>query len=159
MANVQKITPFFWFDDNAEEAVNVYVPLFDDARILSVSRYGKGAPMPEGSVMVVNFELAGQRFAALNGGPQFKLSEAMSLFVGCDAQAEIDRLWETLTEGGQEQPCGWLKDRFGLSWQINWSGVLDVMAGGTPEQRARVMAAMMQMKKVDVAALQRAFDG
>ena len=159
MPKFQKITPYFWFDDNAEEAANFYVSLFDDARITSVTHYGKGAPMPEGTVLVIGFELAGQRFAALNGGPTFKLSEAMSLFVGCDTQAEIDRLWDALSDGGTAQPCGWVKDRFGLSWQINWSGVPDAMANGAPEQNARGMAAMMQMTKVNIAALRRAIEG
>ena len=159
MAKLQKITPYFWFDRNAEEAAAFYVSLFDEARITSVTHYGKGAPLPEGTVLVVTFELAGQQFAALNGGPTFQLSEATSLFVGCDTQAEIDRLWGALTDGGTAQPCGWVKDRFGLSWQINWSGVPDAMASGTPEQNARAMAAMMQMTKVDIAALRRAIDG
>ncbi|AHB48521.1 3-demethylubiquinone-9 3-methyltransferase [Hyphomicrobium nitrativorans NL23] len=156
MPMFQKITPYFWFDDNAEEAANFYVSLFDDARITSVSRYGKGAPLPEGTALVVGFELFGQQFAALNGGPTFKLSEAASLFVGCDTQAEIDRLWSALSEDGTAQPCGWVKDRFGLSWQINWSGVPDVMARGTAAQQAGMMSAMMQMQKVDLAALERA---
>lgn len=156
MTKLQKITPYFWFDDNAEQAVNFYVSLFDDARILSVSRYGKNAPMPEGSVLVVGFQLAGQQFAALNGGPTFKLSEAASLFVGCDTQEEIDRLWSALSASGQEQPCGWVRDRFGLSWQINWSGVADVIANGTPDQCEKFMGAMMQMKKIDLAVLKEA---
>lgn len=156
MPKLQKITPYFWFDTNAEEAANFYVSVFDDARITGVSRYGKGAPLPEGTVLVVGFELFGQQFAALNGGPMFKLSEAASLFVGCDTQTEIDRYWGALSEGGTAQPCGWVKDRFGLSWQINWSGVQDVMARGTAEQQAGMMSAMMQMQKVDLAALERA---
>ncbi|HRN88431.1 VOC family protein [Hyphomicrobium sp.] len=159
MPKLQKITPYFWFDDNAEDAVTFYVSLFDDARITGISRYGKDAPMPEGTALVVSFELAGQQFAALNGGPTFKLSEAASLFVGCDTQAEIDRLWSALSEEGTVQPCGWVKDRFGLSWQINWSGIADVMSKGTAAQQARMMGAMMQMQKVDLAALERAVQG
>lgn len=159
MATLQKITPYFWFDNNAEEAANFYVSLFDNSQIAGISRYGKGAPMPEGTALVVSFDLHGQRFAALNAGPTFKLSEAISLFVACDTQEEVDRLWDKLSEGGQQQPCGWVKDRFGLSWQINWSGLSDVMTTGTPEQQGRMMGAIMQMSKVDIAALKAAAAG
>lgn len=159
MASLQKITPYFWFDNNAEDAANFYVSLFDDSRIVGISRYGEGAPMPEGTALVVSFDLHGQRFAALNAGPTFKLSEAISLFVACDTQEEIDRLWGKLSDGGTQQPCGWVKDRFGLSWQINWSGVPDVMSAGTPEQQARLMGATMQMSKIDIAALKAAAAG
>jgi predicted 3-demethylubiquinone-9 3-methyltransferase (glyoxalase superfamily) len=116
---IKKITPFLWYDSNAEEAANFYVSLFDNSRITHVSRYGDGAPRPKGSAMVVAFELEGQRFTALNGGPAYRLSEAFSLLVECTEQADIDRLWTALGEGGAYNVCGWLKDRFGLSWQIN----------------------------------------
>nr|WP_072393400.1 VOC family protein [Hyphomicrobium sp. CS1GBMeth3] len=156
---MQKITPHLWFNGNAEEAVNFYVSLFDNSRIVSVSRYGKSGPGPEGAVLVIGFELAGQRFAAINAGPEFKFTEAVSFFVGCDSQAEIDTLWAKLTaDGGREQPCGWLKDRYGLSWQINSTELPGLMTGD-PEAADRVMAAVLQMKKVDIARLKEAHRG
>ncbi|WP_348533594.1 VOC family protein [Hyphomicrobium sp. CS1GBMeth3] len=159
MATIQKITPHLWFNGNAEEAVNFYVSLFDNSRIVSVSRYGKSGPGPEGAVLVIGFELAGQRFAAINAGPEFKFTEAVSFFVGCDSQAEIDTLWAKLTaDGGREQPCGWLKDRYGLSWQINSTELPGLMTGD-PEAADRVMAAVLQMKKVDIARLKEAHRG
>jgi predicted 3-demethylubiquinone-9 3-methyltransferase (glyoxalase superfamily) len=159
MPITQKITPFLWFDSNAEEAVNFYVSTFANSRITSVMRNGEAGPGPAGSVLVMGFELEGQAFSALNGGPTFKLSEAMSLHVDCESQEEIDRLWDVLGAGGQHQPCGWLKDRFGLSWQINTPVLRELMIGTDPEKSARVMAAMMQMKKVDIAALRKAYAG
>jgi predicted 3-demethylubiquinone-9 3-methyltransferase (glyoxalase superfamily) len=155
----QKITPFLWFDSNAEEAVDLYVSLFDNSRITSVLRYGKGDPGPEGAVMFIGFELAGQAFGAINGGPVFKLSEAMSLFVVCDTQEEIDHLWNTLSEGGLKQPCGWLKDRFGLSWQISYSKYFDMVTDKDPARGRRVIDALFGMKKVEIAALEKAYAG
>jgi predicted 3-demethylubiquinone-9 3-methyltransferase (glyoxalase superfamily) len=150
---IQRITPFLWFDSKAEEAANLYVSLFSNSRITHLSRYGDAGPGPKGSVMVVSFELEGQRFTALNGGPIYKLDEAFSLMVECTEQADIDRLWRALGEGGSYNVCGWLKDRFGLSWQINFAGLPDLMTG--PKSR-QVMAAMMKMQKVDVQALKDA---
>ena len=149
---VKSITPFLWFDSNAEEAAQFYVSLFPNSRVTHVSRYGKAGPGPAGSAMVVGFELQGQRFTALNGGPTYKLTEAFSLLVECDDQQEIDRLWDALGAGGSYNVCGWLKDRFGLSWQINYAGLPEIMSGA-PGKAGRVMAAMMQMQKVDVQAL------
>jgi len=160
MATMQKITPFLWFDHQAEEAASFYVSLFEGSRIVTVSRYGAGAPRPKGSAMVVEFELCGQRFQALNGGPVFKFTEAISLVVHCESQAEVDKLWSALTaNGGQESQCGWLKDRFGLSWQIVPIRFLELMQDPDPAKAGRVMAAMMKMKKFDVAELERAHAG
>ena len=155
---VKSITPFLWFDSNAEEAAQLYVSLFPNSRITHVSRYGETGPGPAGSVMVVGFELQGQRFTALNGGPVYKLTEAFSLLVECTDQQEIDRLWDALGAGGSYNLCGWLKDRFGLSWQINYAGLPEIMSGA-PGKAGRVMAAMMQMQKVDVQALMDAAAG
>jgi predicted 3-demethylubiquinone-9 3-methyltransferase (glyoxalase superfamily) len=155
---IQRITPFLWFDHNAEEAANCYVSLFGNSRITHLLRYGDSGPGPKGSVMVVGFELEGQRFTAINGGSTYKLSEAFSLMVDCTEQADIDRLWTALGEGGSYNVCGWLKDRFGLSWQINYSGLPDLMTGD-PGKTGRVMGAMMTMKKVDVQALKDAAAG
>jgi predicted 3-demethylubiquinone-9 3-methyltransferase (glyoxalase superfamily) len=159
MAIRQKIVTHLWFNANAEEAVNFYVSLFKNSRITTVLRYGKGDPGPEGSVMGISFELEGQKFGAINGGPIFKLSEAMSLYVGCDNQEEIDRLWDALGEGGEIQHCGWLKDRFGLSWQINYSKYYDLVADKDPAKSRRVIEALFGMKKVDIAALERTYAG
>jgi predicted 3-demethylubiquinone-9 3-methyltransferase (glyoxalase superfamily) len=149
---VKSITPFLWFDTNAEEAARFYVSLFPNSSITHVSLYGEAGPGPPGSFMVVGFELQGQRFTALNGGPAYKLTEAFSLMVECTDQQEIDRLWDALGAGGSYNVCGWLKDRFGLSWQINYAGLPELMTAGAGKA-GRVMAAMMQMKKVDVQAL------
>ena len=150
---IQSITPFLWFDREAEDAARFYVSLFGNSRITHVARYGDAGPGPKGSVMVVAFELEGRRFTALNGGPVYRLSEAFSLLVDCTEQADIDRLWRALGEGGSYNVCGWLKDRFGLSWQINYAGLPDLMSGARAD---RVMAAMMKMSKVDIAALRKA---
>jgi predicted 3-demethylubiquinone-9 3-methyltransferase (glyoxalase superfamily) len=155
---VKSITPFLWFDSNAEQAAEFYVSLFPNSRVTHVSRYGEAGPRPAGSAMVVGFELQGQRFTALNGGPTYKLTEAFSLLVECDDQQEIDRLWDALGAGGTYNVCGWLKDRFGLSWQINYAGLPEIMSGA-PGKSGRVMAAMMQMQKVDVQALMDAAAG
>jgi predicted 3-demethylubiquinone-9 3-methyltransferase (glyoxalase superfamily) len=158
MASPQKITPFLWFNQEAEEAANFYVSLFKDSKILSVSRYGDAGPGPKGSAMVVEFQLAGQTFQALNGGPHFKFNEAISLMVHCDSQEEVDTLWSKLTaNGGQESQCGWLKDRFGLSWQIVPSRFEELMKDKDPKRTQRVMQAMMTMKKFDIARLEEAY--
>jgi predicted 3-demethylubiquinone-9 3-methyltransferase (glyoxalase superfamily) len=150
---IKSITPFLWYDTQAEDAAKFYVSLFDNARITHVSRYGDAGPGPKGSAMVVAFELEGRRFTALNGGPAYRLSEAFSLMVDCTEQADIDRLWTALGDGGSYNVCGWLKDRFGLSWQINYAGLPDLMTGA---RAGRVMAAMMKMTKVDIQALKDA---
>lgn len=155
---VQSVTPFLWFDRNADEAVKLYVSLFEDSSITHVAHYGENAPAPKGSVMLVGFELMGRPFRALNGGPHYKLDEAFSLQVDCTGQADIDRLWDALGEGGSHNVCGWLKDRFGLSWQINYAGLPGLMTGDAGRAQ-RVMAAMMQMKKVDIAQLEAAAAG
>ena len=159
MAVVQKITPCLWFNVNAEEAVNHYVEIFENSRIGHVSRYGKGQHMPESTVLTIMFELAGQQFMALNGGVQFPFTEAISLSVSCDTQAEIDHFWDRLTAGGKPVQCGWLKDKFGLSWQIVPAMLADLMSSGEPERANRVMTALLGMVKLDIAALQRAHDG
>jgi len=152
---MQKIAPCLWFNDQAEEAANFYVSLFPNSRIMDVSRYPEGGPRPAGMAMMVVFQLAGQDFQALNGGPEFKFTEAISLSVSCESQEEIDRLWERLLEGGQEQQCGWLKDKYGLSWQIVPVALGELMQGD-PEKSQRVMAALLQMKKLDIKVLQEA---
>jgi predicted 3-demethylubiquinone-9 3-methyltransferase (glyoxalase superfamily) len=160
MASAHRVSTCFWFDREGEEAANFYVSLIPNSRVTAVSRYGKGAPLPEGTALTVSFELAGTPFMALNGGPHFKLSEAASIMVQCDSQAEIDRLWEALLEGGgKEQQCGWLKDRYGLSWQIVPAKLGSLMTDQDPEKVARVMAAVMKMVKLDLPALEAAYDG
>ncbi|MFE9536305.1 VOC family protein [Streptomyces sp. NPDC006691] len=152
----QKITPFLWFDSQAEEAANHYVSIFGgDSRVGSVTHYAAASPGETGSVMTVEFELAGQKFTALNGGPQFTFSEAISLSVGCSDQEEIDRFWTHLAEGGEEGPCGWLKDKYGLSWQIVPTELPELL-GQDAEKSERVMAAVMGMKKLDIQALRDA---
>ena len=158
MTDTQKITTFLWFNQEAEEAANFYVSLFKDSKILSVSRYGDSGPGPKGSVMVVSFQLAGQKFTALNGGPHFKFTEAISLFVDCESQEEVDTLWSKLTaDGGQESRCGWLKDRYGLSWQIVPTRFMQMMQDKDPKRTQRVMQAMMTMNKFDLARLEQAY--
>jgi len=155
---IQRITPFLWYDTQAEDAAKLYVSIFSNSRITHVSHYGEAGPGPKGSVMVVSFELEGQRFTALNGGPIYRLSEAFSLMVECTEQADIDRLWSALGDGGSYNVCGWLKDRFGLSWQINYAGIPDLLSGD-PARAARVFGAMMKMQKVDIKALEDAAAG
>ena len=155
---VRAITPFLWLDHQAEEAANFYVSLFGNSRITHLSRYGDHGPGPKGSVMVIGFELEGRRFTALNGGPAYKLTGAFSLLVDCTEQADIDRLWTALGEGGSPNVCGWLTDKFGLTWQINYAGLPDLMTGD-PAKAGRVMGAMMKMQKVDIKALQDAAAG
>jgi predicted 3-demethylubiquinone-9 3-methyltransferase (glyoxalase superfamily) len=156
---MQKITPFLWFDHLAEEAANPYVSLFRDSKVTSVSRYGDGMPLPEGRVMSITFQLAGQEFMALNGRPAFKFTEAISFFVNCETQEEIDGLWSKLTEGGEPSQCGWLKDRFGLSWQIVPRVLGDLIGDPDPEKAGRATQAMLKMGKLDIAELKRAHAG
>jgi predicted 3-demethylubiquinone-9 3-methyltransferase (glyoxalase superfamily) len=156
---MQKIVTYLWFDGQAEQAAKLYTSLFDNSRITHVQRYGDAGPGPAGTAMIVAFELAGQEFFALNGGPQYKFTEAVSLFVKCKDQKEVDKLWDSLTEGGEEQPCGWLKDRFGLSWQIIPNALTELMSDPDPEKAGRVVQAMLQMSKIDVAGLERAHAG
>jgi len=153
----QKITSFLWFNNNAEEAVNFYVSVFKNSHIRKTVRYGETGPGPRGSVMIIDFELDGQEFTALNGGPNFKFTEAISLVVHCKTQEEVDYFWEKLSaDGGQIVECGWLKDKFGLSWQIVPDVLLQQLQDDDPQKRDRVMQAMMKMKKLDIAALQNA---
>ncbi len=154
---MQKITPFLWFDDQAEAAVNFYTAVFKNSKIVNVARYGEAGPGPSGSVMTIVFELAGQEFIALNGGPQFKFNEAVSFVVNCETQEEIDAFWEKLSEGGQKIECGWLKDRYGVSWQIVPIVLGELMADPDPEKRQRVMKAMLGMKKLDIQGLKQAY--
>jgi len=149
---IQSITPFLWFDTQAEEAANFYAALFPDAHILEVSRYGRNMPGPEGSVMVVAMEIAGQRVSLMNGGPHFKLDMAFSFLVNCEDQAEIDRLWTALGDGGKPSQCGWVTDRFGLTWQINYAGLPGLMR----RNGQKVMEAMMTMTRIDIQALKAA---
>ena len=156
----QKITPFLWFDKQAEESAQFYVSIFKNSKILHVSRYGDAGPGPKGSVMVVNFQLAGQEFTALNGGPLFKFSEAFSFVVNCENQQEVDEYWSKLTSGGgQESQCGWLKDKFGFSWQIVPTALGKLMSDKDPQKANRVMEALLKMKKLDIATLEAAARG
>ena len=154
----QKITPCLWFNFNAEEAVAHYLSIFKGGRILSTTRYGGAGPGPKGAVMTILFEIEGQRFLALNGGPQFSFTEAISLIVDCESQDEVDRLWERLSEGGKPGQCGWLKDRFGVSWQIVPSLIPRFISSGDEAGIERVMRALLPMKKLDIATLQQAFE-
>jgi predicted 3-demethylubiquinone-9 3-methyltransferase (glyoxalase superfamily) len=155
----QKITPFLWFDTQAEEAAEHYTSIFKDSRIVKVDRYPEGTPMPAGTVMTVVFELAGQRYVAMNGGPEFTFNEAISLAVECEDQEEVDYFWSRLGEGGEEGPCGWLKDKYGLSWQITPRVLDEMMTDPDPDKARRAAEAMMGMKKLDIRALQEAFEG
>jgi predicted 3-demethylubiquinone-9 3-methyltransferase (glyoxalase superfamily) len=155
---MQKITPFLWFDDQAEEAARFYTSVFKNSKLGNVSRYGDTGPGPKGRVMVAQFQLEGQDFLALNGGPQFKFTEAVSFVVNCETQDEVDYFWEKLSEGGRTSQCGWLKDKFGLSWQIVPTAMGRLLGGKDPAKSQRVMQAMLQMTKIDIAALQRAYD-
>ena len=156
----QKITPNLWFDMNAEEAANFYVDLFDDGRILNVARYPEGSPGPAGEVMTVEWELNGQKFVGINGGPQFQFSEAVSFMISCKDQEEVDYYWDRLTaDGGKEGQCGWLSDRFGLAWQVVPEGMDEVFSDPDPTKAERSMAAMMKMKKLDIAELRAAAEG
>jgi predicted 3-demethylubiquinone-9 3-methyltransferase (glyoxalase superfamily) len=154
-----KISTFLWFDTQAEEAANFYVSVFPNSKVGRIARYGEAGPGPKESVMTVEFELDGREFIALNGGPQFKFSEAVSLSVDCKTQAEVDRYWAKLTEGGEEVQCGWLKDRYGLSWQINPTVLSDMLSDPDPKKAKRVMEAMLKMKKIEIATLEKAYRG
>jgi predicted 3-demethylubiquinone-9 3-methyltransferase (glyoxalase superfamily) len=164
MAIVQKITPFLWFDNQAEDAAIFYVSIFNNSALGAVNRYGKEGfevhGRPEGSVMTVSFRLEGQEFTALNGGPHFKFSEAISFVVKCETQSEVDHYWDELSQGGNEQAqrCGWLKDKYGVSWQIVPTALFELMSGPDARRSQRVMQAMLQMKKLEVAALRRAYE-
>jgi predicted 3-demethylubiquinone-9 3-methyltransferase (glyoxalase superfamily) len=155
----QKITPNLWFDTEAEEAADFYVSVFKNSRIVTTARYTDAGPRPAGMVMTVEFELDGQRFVAINGGPEFTFDEAVSFMITCADQDEVDYYWERLSEGGEEGPCGWLKDRYGLSWQVVPTGMDELFADPNPERAERAMQAMLGMRKLDIAALRSAADG
>jgi predicted 3-demethylubiquinone-9 3-methyltransferase (glyoxalase superfamily) len=154
---MQKITPFLWFNGNAEEAANHYVSIFKNSRIVDVMRYGDAGPGPKGGVMSITFQLEAQDFIALNGGPQFKFTEAVSLFVDCKTQEEVDDLWEKLIAPGTKGMCGWIKDKFGLSWQIVPTALGEMLRDRDPKRSTRVMKAMMQMDKIDIGVLKQAY--
>ncbi|HWY09146.1 MAG TPA: VOC family protein, partial [Candidatus Acidoferrales bacterium] len=156
---MQKITPFLWFDGNAEEAANFYISIFKNSKMGKISRYGDAGPGPKGSVMSVTFQIEGQEFFALNGGPQFKFTPAISFFVNCETQQEVDELWEKLSAGGRTDRCGWLQDKFGLSWQIIPTVLGQLLGDKDPQRAKRAMQAMLKMTKIDGKALQQAADG
>jgi predicted 3-demethylubiquinone-9 3-methyltransferase (glyoxalase superfamily) len=156
---MQKITPFLWFDNQAEEAMNFYVSIFKNSKVLGVNRYGEGSPALKGSVMTANFQLEGQTFTAFNGGPMYKFSPATSFVVHCETQAEVDYYWDKLGAGGKPNQCAWLDDKFGVTWQIVPNILIELLGDPDPAKAGRVMQAMMQMTKIDIAALQRAYDG
>jgi predicted 3-demethylubiquinone-9 3-methyltransferase (glyoxalase superfamily) len=156
MQKLQKITPFLWFDNQAEEAALYYVSLFQNSKILNIARHTAAGPGPAGSVLVVSFELDGCQFTALNGGPAFKFTQAISFFVTCDTQAEIDRLWAALGDGGEEGQCGWVRDKYGLWWQVVPPMLIENLSSADKARSGRVMKAMMEMRKLDIATLQRA---
>jgi predicted 3-demethylubiquinone-9 3-methyltransferase (glyoxalase superfamily) len=155
---MQKITPFLWFDGKAEEAMNFYVSVFKNSKIVNVRRYGEAGPGPKGTVMTGTFQIEGQEFYALNGGPLFTFSPAISFFVNCEKQQEVDELWEKLSEGGEKQRCGWLKDKYGVSWQIIPTALGQLLNDPDPEKSKRVMMAMLQMDKIDIATLKQAYE-
>jgi predicted 3-demethylubiquinone-9 3-methyltransferase (glyoxalase superfamily) len=156
---MQKIIPFLWFDSQAEEAAQLYTSLFPNSKILNVSYYGEGMPQPAGMAMIVSFVLDGQEYMALNGGPYFPFSEAFSIYVNCETQEEVDHLWETLSNGGEKGQCGWLKDKYGLSWQIVPTALGELMQDPDPEKTQRVTEAMLKMNKLDIQGLQDAYEG
>jgi predicted 3-demethylubiquinone-9 3-methyltransferase (glyoxalase superfamily) len=153
---MQKITPWLWFDTQGEEAANFYITVFENSRILDVARYGVAGPGPEGAVMTVTFELDGQKLVALNGGPHFTFNEAISFQVSCETQDEVDYLWSKLSQGGEEGPCGWLKDKYGVSWQIVPTALAELISDPDPEKAQQAMKAMLGMRKIDIEALRRA---
>jgi predicted 3-demethylubiquinone-9 3-methyltransferase (glyoxalase superfamily) len=155
---MQKITPFLWFDDKGEEAANFYVSIFKNSKVVSITRYGEAGPGPKGTVMTAKFELEGQEFVALNGGPQFKFTEAISFVVNCKTQEEVDEFWEKLSEGGDKSRCGWLKDKYGLSWQVVPMVLEEMLEDKDAAKSQRVMHAMMEMDKIDMAGLKRAYE-
>ncbi len=154
---MQKISPFLWFDDQAEGAMNFYTSIFKNSKIGKITRYGEAGPGTKGKVMTASFELEGTQFTALNGGPEFKFTEAISFWVDCKSQEEVDYFWEKLSEGGEEGPCGWLKDKFGVSWQIVPTILPELLNDPDPEKSNRVMEAMLKMKKIDIKTLQQAY--
>ena len=156
---MRRINPFLWFDDQAEEAAGFYVSVFPNSKILGVTRYGEAGPGEPGTVMTVDFELNGQPFVALNGGPEFTFTDAVSFLVECETQEEVDEYWERLAEGGEHGPCGWLKDRFGLSWQVVPVVLEELIRDADPEKSQRVMRAMLQMGKIEIEPLRRAYEG
>ena len=156
---MQKITPFLWFDNNAEDAMNFYTSIFKNSKVLTVSRYGEAGPGPVGAVMTAEFELEGQEFVALNGGPRFKFTEAISFVVNCESQEEVDYFWERLSEGGEKSRCGWLKDKFGLWWQVVPVILAKLMGDPDPEKSKRVMQSMLTMDKIEIEPLKRAHAG
>ena len=156
---MQKITPFLWFNDNAEEAVNFYISIFKNSKLLNVARYGETGPGANGTVMTATFQLDGQEFVALNGGPHFKFTEAISFVVYCETQEEVDKFWEKLSEGGEKSRCGWLKDKYGLSWQIVPTVLAELYQDKDAEKTKRVMEAMLQMDKLDIKTLKQAYEG
>ncbi len=157
---MKRISPCLWFNDQAEEAMNFYVSVFKNSRLLDISRYGAGGPLPEGTAFVIRAELDGQEMMALNGGPtHFGFSEAISFYVGCEGQEEVDYFWEKLSEGGEPGPCGWLKDKYGISWQIVPTALGELLGDRDPEKAGRVMEAMLQMSKLDIAVPQQASEG
>ncbi len=155
---MQKITPFLWFESQAEEAAKFYVSIFENSKVKKVTRYGEGGPGPSGTAMTVEFELNGLEFIGLNGGPHFKFTEAVSFSVACKSQKEVDYYWEKLSEGGEEGRCGWLKDRFGLSWQVNPTVLGEMLGDKDPAKAKRVMEAMLKMDKIDIPTLKKAYD-
>src|SRR5580693_3611469 len=156
---MQKITPFLWFDGNAEEAMNCYTSIFKNSKIGRVGRYGDAGPGPKGSVMTGTFQIEGQEFMVLNGGPMFKFTPAISFLVNCETQEEVDELWEKLSAGGELMQCGWLKDKFGVSWQIIPKALGELLGDSDPQKSQRVLKAMMKMVKIDVEGLKRAYEG
>ena len=155
---MQKITPFLWFDGKAEEAMNLYVSVFKNSKVVSVTRYGEAGPGPKGTVMSATFQLEGQQFYALNGGPQYKFTPAISLFVSCETQQEVDELWNRLSAGGHKDRCGWLQDKYGLSWQIIPTALGKMLQDKNPRKAQNVMKAMLQMDKIDIAKLKQAYE-
>ena len=155
---MQKITPFLWFNDKAEEAMNFYTSIFKNSQVLKITRYTEGAPGPKGTVMTANFSLDGQEFVTLNGGPQFTFSPAISFVVNCETQEEVDEFWEKLSAGGERHECGWLQDKFGISWQIVPRILVEMLTDPDETRAQRVMMAMLQMKKIDIALLKKAYD-
>jgi predicted 3-demethylubiquinone-9 3-methyltransferase (glyoxalase superfamily) len=156
---MKKITPFLWFNGNAEEAMNFYASIFDGTKVGKIERYGDGAPFPKGTAMTASFELLGQKFVALNGGPQYEFTPAISFAIDCETQAEVDHYWSKLTDGGKEQPCGWLVDKFGLSWQVVPVQLVRLLSDPDPKKAGRVAQAMFKMTKIDIATLERAAAG
>jgi predicted 3-demethylubiquinone-9 3-methyltransferase (glyoxalase superfamily) len=155
---MQRITPFLWFDDQAEEAANFYTSIFPNSKVVSITRYGEAGPGPKGAVMTATFQLDGQEFVALNGGPRFAFSPAISFFVNCQTQEEVDELWQKLSQGGEPQRCGWLRDQYGVSWQIVPSALIELLQDHDAQKSKQVMNAMLQMGKIDIGGLRQAYE-